>query len=157
NSDVRQRRPRKTDDRGQFVEDRREKRGARVGNARDDALRSGVHQYQHVVRRREPPPAAPHRRGLEHPRPRPYVVHRRWNVAVTSPLRSGAVVELDEEVWLVLHEVRLRGVADLDPGDPTIDRLLAHGLVSAGPRGVRVTVDGRAAHTTWARLSAGSD
>jgi hypothetical protein len=67
------------------------------------------------------------------------------------------VVELDEEVWLVLHEVRLRGVAELDPADPTIDRLLTHGLVSAGPRGVRVTVDGRAAHTTWARLSVGSD
>jgi hypothetical protein len=67
------------------------------------------------------------------------------------------VVELDEEVWLVLHEVRLRGVADLDPGHPAIDRLLATGFVSAGPRGVRVTVDGRAAHTTWARLSSGSD
>jgi hypothetical protein len=67
------------------------------------------------------------------------------------------VVELDEEVWLVLHEVRLRGITDLDTNDPAVDRLRAYGLVSAGPRGVRVTLEGRVAHTTWARLSEGSD
>jgi len=67
------------------------------------------------------------------------------------------VVELDEEVWLVLHEVRLRGVADLDPNDPAVSRLLEHGLVHAGPKGVRVTVEGRATHTSWARLPTGSD
>lgn len=67
------------------------------------------------------------------------------------------MVELDEEVWLVLHEVRLRGTADLDPNDPVVDRLLTQGFVRTGPKGVRVTIEGRAAHTSWARLSAGSD
>jgi hypothetical protein len=73
-------------------------------------------------------------------------------VAVTIPY----VLALDNEAWLLLHEVRLRGVADL--GDTALlHHLLEVGLVARAARGVRVTAEGREAHTTWARLVAGSD
>jgi len=70
------------------------------------------------------------------------------------------VVELDEEVWLVLHEVRLRGVADPATVDPTaaaVRRLHESGYVATGARGVRLTPEGRAVHASWARLAPGSD
>ena len=56
--DVRERRARKADDRGQLVEDRREERGAGVTHARDDTFGGGVHQRQDVVRRGKPAPRA---------------------------------------------------------------------------------------------------
>ena len=72
--------------------------------------------------------------------------------AVTIPY----VLALDNEAWLLLHEVRLRGVADID--DTVLVRHHIHvGLVARAARGVRVTAEGRAAHTTWARLAPGSD
>ncbi len=72
--------------------------------------------------------------------------------AVTIP----CVLALDNEAWLVLHEVRLRGVADLDDTE-LVRRLLEAGLVARAARGVRVTPEGRDAHTTWARLAPGSE
>ena len=63
---------------------------------------------------------------------------------------------LDDEAWLFLHEVRLRGV--VDPGDGTVVvRLVEQGLVVHAVRGVRVTTAGRDAHTEWARLAPGTD
>lgn len=66
------------------------------------------------------------------------------------------VLALDNEAWLVLHEVRLRGVADLDD-TALVRQLLEVGLVVRAARGVRVTSEGRDAHTSWARLVPGSD
>ncbi len=72
--------------------------------------------------------------------------------AVTIP----CVLALDDEAWLVLHEVRLRGVAKLDD-TASLRRLVEIGLVTRAARGIRVTAVGREAHTAWARLAGGSD
>jgi len=64
-------------------------------------------------------------------------------------------VPLDDETWLVLHEVRLRGVATVD--GPVVTHLEAAGLVVRATRGVRVTASGRTEHEQWARLAPGSD
>jgi len=64
---------------------------------------------------------------------------------------------LDENDWLVLHEIRLRGV--LDPGAdaagalgaaPAAERLVAVGFVTVATRGWRCTPEGRRAHSEWA-------
>jgi len=66
---------------------------------------------------------------------------------------------LDENDWLVLHEIRLRGV--LDPGSdearapgigPGAERLVAVGFVTVVTRGWRCTPEGRRAHAEWARI-----
>ncbi len=48
----------------------------------------------------------------------------------------------------------MRGVVEAD--DTGIDALVATGLVVTGPRGVRVTSEGRIAHAEWARAHPGS-
>jgi hypothetical protein len=63
---------------------------------------------------------------------------------------------LDESAWLVLHEVRLRGVTEIDE-TVAVERLSEAGFVVRAARGVRVTPEGRAAHTGWARLAPGSE
>lgn len=69
------------------------------------------------------------------------------------------MLALDDDAWLVLHEVRLRGVAVLDDNtsNSSVQQLTEIGLVTQAARGLRVTPEGRDAHTTWARLLAGSD
>ena len=63
---------------------------------------------------------------------------------------------LDDRSWLLLHEIRLRGVLAID--DETLVRpLLAAGLVAQASRGVRVTIAGRDANAVWARLAPGSE
>jgi len=66
-----------------------------------------------------------------------------------------ALDELDDEHWLLLHEVRLRGVVDADGA--TVVRVEEAGLVARVPRGIRLTPVGRTVHTTWARVEAGTD
>ena len=72
----------------------------------------------------------------------------------------------DEDTWLVLHEIRLRGV--LDPASDVArslggsagnhaETLVAAGYVVAAARGWRCTAEGRAAHATWARLDVGGE
>ena len=58
--------------------------------------------------------------------------------------------ELDDEHWLLLHEVRLRGVVDVD-GSVAV-RVQEAGLVVRVPKGIRLTPDGRERHTAWARV-----
>jgi hypothetical protein len=68
------------------------------------------------------------------------------------------VLTLDDEAWLALHEVRLRGLVVVEDTTAThIERLTEIGYVVRAPRGVRVTTEGREAHTSWARLGPGSD
>jgi hypothetical protein len=63
---------------------------------------------------------------------------------------------LDDSAWLLLHEVRLRGVVEIED-DETVAHLTEIGFVVRAPRGVRVTTEGRDANTGWARLQPGSD
>jgi hypothetical protein len=63
---------------------------------------------------------------------------------------------LDDSAWLLLHEVRLRGVMETDD-TVVVEHLTEIGFVVRAARGVRVTPEGRNAHTGWARLDPGSD
>jgi hypothetical protein len=64
--------------------------------------------------------------------------------------------ELEHDEWIVLHEVRLRGVHDPGPG-AIVAALVETGLVVTAPRGLRLTPVGRDAHTAWARVEPGSE
>jgi hypothetical protein len=66
------------------------------------------------------------------------------------------VAALDLATFLVLHEVRLRGLVERDD-DEVLVRLIEHGFVARSSRGVRITASGRDAHTTLARLEPGSE
>ena len=63
--------------------------------------------------------------------------------------------ELDEQHWLLLHEVRLRGVVDAD-GTVAV-HVEEAGLVARVPKGIRLTPAGRDLHTAWARVEPGSE
>src|SRR5689334_21098799 len=60
------------------------------------------------------------------------------------------VSRLTEEQWLVVHDVRLRGVVVLDPA--TAQPLVGAGLVAARGERVALTDAGRAEHARWARV-----
>jgi hypothetical protein len=69
---------------------------------------------------------------------------------------EGAIFNvLDDDAWLLLHEVRLRGLLDTD--DDHARALVEVGFVAQAARGLRPTPAGREAHATWARLEPGSD
>jgi hypothetical protein len=60
--------------------------------------------------------------------------------------------DLDDDCWLLLHEVRLRGV--VDGADATIEvRVIEAGFAARASKGLRLTPDGRERHTAWARVS----
>ena len=62
--------------------------------------------------------------------------------------------DLDDDCWLLLHEVRLRGV--VERGEDTVEvRVVKAGLVARAPKGLRLTPAGREVHTEWARLPPG--
>jgi hypothetical protein len=64
--------------------------------------------------------------------------------------------ELDQDCWLLLHDVRLRGF--VDGGAEVVEvRVVEAGLVARAPKGLRITPAGRELHTTWARLETGSE
>ena len=64
--------------------------------------------------------------------------------------------ELDEDHWLLLHEIRLRGVVD---GRRERRRCASRRPASspACPKGVRLTPAGRDLHSAWARVEPGSE
>ena len=62
--------------------------------------------------------------------------------------------DLDDDCWLLLHEVRLRGVVERDEDIVEI-RVVDAGLVARVPKGLRLTPAGREVHTEWARLPPG--
>ncbi len=64
-------------------------------------------------------------------------------------------MELDDELWLTVHEIRLRSAPSAN--DAVVERLVAIGYVQRNTRGVRLTTAGRDAHAAWARLEPGSD
>jgi hypothetical protein len=71
-------------------------------------------------------------------------------------MRSVRPDDLDTDHWLVLHEVRLRGVYDAESGT-VVMTLVDAGLVAQAARGLRITPEGRDAHTEWARVESGGD
>ena len=59
--------------------------------------------------------------------------------------------DLDDDCWLLLHDVRLRGV--VDGSDTTIEvRVVEAGLAARASKGLRLTPAGRERHTEWARV-----
>jgi len=70
---------------------------------------------------------------------------------VTGTFRPG----LDEATFSLLHEIRLRGLVQIDADEVAL--LAERGYVQRAARGVRITVEGRAVHTAWARVTPGSD
>lgn len=65
-------------------------------------------------------------------------------------------VLLSGECYVVLHEVRLRGL--LERGDDEIVvALLEAGLVARARSALRITGEGRAVHTAWSRVDPGSE
>jgi hypothetical protein len=65
-------------------------------------------------------------------------------------------VRLPDDAWLFLHDVRLRGLVSEEDA-PTVGVLIESGLIVRAPRGLRITVEGRAAHATWARIESGTE
>jgi hypothetical protein len=62
--------------------------------------------------------------------------------------------DLDDDCWLLLHELRLRGV--FGGGEPSISvRVVEAGLAAHAPKGLRLTPQGRELHAAWARVDAG--
>ena len=60
--------------------------------------------------------------------------------------------ELDDACWLLIHEVRLRGM--VERADEVVEvRVVGAGLVSRAARGLRLTPAGRELHNEWARVA----
>lgn len=66
------------------------------------------------------------------------------------------VEDLSEQHWLVLHEVRLRGLAEI-PDSDELAHLLEIGAVVRTRQYVTLARGTRDHHATWARLPEGSD
>jgi hypothetical protein len=68
-----------------------------------------------------------------------------------------------EATFRLLHEVRLRGVVDIDVDQSTTEvrevvvRLVEAGWVAPSSRGIRITAEGREMHASWARVAPGDD
>jgi len=66
------------------------------------------------------------------------------------------VAALDDASFLLLHEIRLRGVVEITD-ESSVVQLVEYGFVARASRGVRITPEGRAANAAWARLEPGTD
>jgi hypothetical protein len=68
------------------------------------------------------------------------------------------VADVDETAFLLLHEIRLRGIVVVaDDKHAPAETLVELGFAAHTSRGVRITPTGRETHASWARLAAGSD
>lgn len=63
---------------------------------------------------------------------------------------------LTDRCFVVLHEVRLRGLAEMHEDDE-VRALLDAGLLARARGALRVTPTGRDAHSAWARVAPGSE
>ena len=64
---------------------------------------------------------------------------------------------LPDAHYLLLHEVRLRGLVEVAVDDAVVVRLLDAGLVVRARSAIRVTTTGREVHAGWARAAPGSE
>ena len=65
-----------------------------------------------------------------------------------------------DEGYVLLHEVRLRGLVEIDDGSPhaiVVTQLVEAGLVTPVRAAYRITGEGRIVHERWARATVGSD
>ena len=62
----------------------------------------------------------------------------------------------DDATFRLLHEVRLRGVVELEESE-TVSLLIDDGFVARSARGIRITAEGRVTDAAWARLPAGGE
>jgi len=62
----------------------------------------------------------------------------------------------DDATFRLLHEIRLRGVVEVEETE-TVTLLIGEGFVTRSTRGIRITTAGRVTHSTWARLPAGGE
>lgn len=60
------------------------------------------------------------------------------------------------ETFRLLHEIRLRGVVEIDETE-IVTVLISEGFVVQSARGVRITAVGRNTHAVWARLPEGDE
>jgi len=67
------------------------------------------------------------------------------------------VPDLDDDAFVLLHEIRLRGLMTVEGGSTHLVVLIDEGWVAESPKGVRITAEGRAVHTEMARLLPDSD
>lgn len=63
---------------------------------------------------------------------------------------------LSDAALTLLHDIRLRGMVETADGD-ALDALVRSGYATLRGRAAVLTVEGRQAHATWARLPEGSD
>jgi hypothetical protein len=62
----------------------------------------------------------------------------------------------DDATFRLLHEIRLRGIVEVDETE-VVAVLVSEGFVVRSARGVRITPAGRVTHASWARLPAHGD
>jgi hypothetical protein len=62
--------------------------------------------------------------------------------------------DLDDACWTLLHDARLRGLVP-DADEVLVVRVVEVGFAVHSPKGLRLTPEGRAAHTEWARIPPG--
>jgi pyruvate,orthophosphate dikinase len=67
------------------------------------------------------------------------------------------VPALDDDAFVLLHEIRLRGLMTIDGDTTHLVVLLEEGWIAESPRGMRITAEGRTVHTELARLPPASD
>ena len=64
--------------------------------------------------------------------------------------------KFDDATLRALHEIRLRGVVELDETE-SVTVLIHEGYAVRSTRGIRITTEGRTLHASWARLPDGGD
>ena len=64
---------------------------------------------------------------------------------------------IDDDAFVLLHEIRMRGLMTVEGENVHLVVLLEQGWVAESPKGVRITVEGRTVHTELARLQPESD
>jgi hypothetical protein len=67
---------------------------------------------------------------------------------------------LSDDGYVLLHEVRLRGLIEIDDGSAraiVVTQLVDAGLIAPVRTAYRITGEGRAAHEQWARAALGSE
>ena len=117
-----------------------------------------VHQLEHVVGRRQPPPRAAHRRRLEHPGPGPDIPHRRWNVAAAVRRYDLGRARADEAMVWSCTRSACGASSTVDETDVVVAHLIEAGLVvRAAPGRPRHAGGPRRAHRRGRASCPGSD
>ena len=74
----------------------------------------------------------------------------------TAAVTISTVPAPDDATFRLLHEIRLRGVVEIDETE-IVTVLIGEGFVVQSARGIRITAVGRDTHASWARLPDGEN